>query len=99
MRLEDFIFLFFFLKPFDGGLVSISSSCLINLSKSSSSFLSSRPIFEVFVVSLVLRLTLDLSPFKLPLGSIRLISFFGFSCFKTGVILAFPRSALILSFL
>ena len=51
-------FLLFFLKFLDGGFVSISSNCLIKLSKSSSNFFSLRSIFEGHFETLFFKLDL-----------------------------------------
>ena len=72
----DFFALFFFLKSFVGSLVSISSNCLINLSKSSSNFFVSSSLFEISFEALVLRLLLAFLALKLPLGLISFIWFF-----------------------
>ena len=87
----DFFALFFFLKSFVGSLVSISSNCLINLSKSSSNFFVSSSLFKISFEALVLRLLLAFLALKLPLGLISSRSLFGFSASRTDFCFASSR--------
>ena len=79
--------------------MSISSNCLINLSKPSSNFFVSRSLFEISFEALVLRLPLAFLALNLPLGLISSRPLFGFSASRADFCFASSRPRSIVSFL